>query len=73
MIQKKGGAITLKIAHKIQEMSSHQGNFVSKTRLNLNELLERRKQEKMKTKKKNIYIFSGTSALAAIILIILSF
>ena len=63
----------MKTAHKIQEMSSHQGNFVSEARLNLNELLQRRKEEKMKTKKKNIYIFSGASALAAVILIILSF
>ena len=63
----------MKTAHKIEEMSSHQGNFANKTRLNLNELLQRRKEEKIKTKKKNIYIFSGASALAAVILIILSF
>ena len=63
----------MKTAHKIEEMSSHQGNFANKTRLNLNELLQRQKDEKIKTKKKNIYIFSGASALAAVIIIILSF
>ena len=46
----------MKTAHKIQEMSSHQGNFVSKARLNLNELLQRRKEEKKKEKKR-MYIF----------------
>ena len=38
----------MKTAHKIEEVISDQGSFESKTRLNLNELLQRKKQENLK-------------------------
>ena len=62
----------MKTAQKIEEVISDQGRFESKSRLDLNELLQRKKEENLKTRKKNIYIFSGASAVAAVILIILS-
>jgi len=62
----------MKTAQKIEEVISDQGSFESKSRLDLNELLQRKKEENLKTRKKNIYIFSGASAVAAVILIILS-
>ena len=47
--------------------------FVSKVRLNLNDLLKRRQEEKNVDKKINLLIFSGTVAVAAVVGVILSF
>ena len=47
--------------------------FVSEARLNLNDLLKRRQEEKNVDKKTNLLIFSGTVAVAAVVGIILSF
>ena len=47
--------------------------FVSKVRLNLNDLLKRRQEEKNVDKKTNLLIFSGTVAVAAVVGVILSF
>ena len=47
--------------------------FVSRVRLNLNELLKRRKEEKNVDKKTNLLIFSGALAVAAVVGVILSF
>ena len=47
--------------------------FVSKVRLNLNDLLKRRQEEKNVDKKTNLLIFSGAVAVAAVVGIILSF
>ena len=46
--------------------------FVSKVRLNLNDLLKRRQEEKNMDKKTNLLIFSGATAVAAVVGIILS-
>ena len=46
--------------------------FVSKVRLNLNDLLKRRQEEKNVDKQTNLLIFSGTVAIAAVVGIILS-
>ena len=46
--------------------------FVSKVRLNLNDLLKRRQEEKNVDKKTNLLIFSGTVTIAAVVGIILS-
>ena len=47
--------------------------FVSKVRLNLNDLLKRRQEEKNVDKKINLLILSGAGAVAAVVGIILSF
>ena len=47
--------------------------FVSKVRLNLNDLLKRRREEKNVDKKINLLILSGAGAVAAVVGIILSF
>ena len=59
---------------------SHGGNkatilhdsIATKARLNLNDLLQRRQQEKDRDKKNNILIFSGATALASVVIAILS-
>ena len=57
--------------HKIE--GSLKNAFVSKVRLNLNELLKRRQEEKNVDKKINLLIFSGALAVAAVVGLILSF
>ena len=47
--------------------------FVSKVRLNLNDLLKKRQEEKNVDKKTNLLIFSGVLAVATVVGIILSF
>ena len=47
--------------------------FVSKVRLNLNDLLKKRQEEQNVDKKINLLIFSGAIAVAAVVGIILSF
>ena len=47
--------------------------FVSTVRLNLNDLLKRRQEERNVDKKTNILIFSGAIAVAAVVGVILSF
>ena len=56
-----------------REVARHSidGNFEEKSRLNLNDLLERRKKEKKLDKKTNLMILSGVSAVAAVIFVIL--
>ena len=47
--------------------------FVSKVRLNLNDLLKRRQEEKNMDKKTNLLIFSAVVAVAAVVGVIISF
>ena len=56
-----------------REVARHSidGNFEEKSRLNLNDLLERRKKEKKLDKKTNLMILSGVSTVAAVIFVIL--
>ena len=46
--------------------------FGVKTRLNLNDLLKKRTEEKTIDKKTNLLIFSGTVAVASVVVLILS-
>ena len=46
--------------------------FAPKARINLNDLLKKRTEEKKVDKKTNLLIFSGASAVAAVVFIILS-
>ena len=57
--------------HNIEE--SLKDAFVSKVRLNLNDVLKRRQEEKNMDKKTNLLIFSGAVAVAAVVGAILSF
>jgi len=56
-----------------REVARHSidGKFEEKSRLNLNDLLERRKKEKKLDKKTNLMILSGVSTVAAVIFVIL--
>ena len=47
-------------------------SFPEETRINLNDLLQRRKEEKKVDKKTNLFIFSGASAVLAVVVVILT-
>ena len=57
---------------KIEEHDSADNRFAVKARLNLNDLLRRRSEEKQVDKKTNLIIVSSVTAVAAILLLILS-
>ncbi len=46
--------------------------FTSKARVNLNDLLKKKTEERKIDKKTNLLIFSGASAVAAVVFVILS-
>ena len=55
--------------HKYNERAEKR--FTSKVRINLNDLLQKRKEEKKVDRKNNLLIISGASAAAVFILAIL--
>ena len=57
---------------RLDESKVLSDRFAVKARLNLNELLKRRKQEKQVDKKANLIIFSSATAVAAVVLLILN-
>ena len=54
---------------KLNESESSRGRFRSKNRINLNDLLRKRVEERKVDKKTNLIILSGVSALAAVVLL----
>ena len=59
-------------AKKLEETNSITDRFATKARLNLNDLLKRRSQEKQVDKKTNLIILSSVTGVAAVVLLILS-
>ena len=59
-------------AKRLEEDRSPSDRFSVKARLNLNDLLKRRSEEKQVDKKTNLLIISCVSAVAAVVLLILS-
>ncbi len=57
---------------RVEEDNSPADRFAVKARLNLNDLLRRRSEEKQVDKKTNLLIISCISAVAAVVLLILS-
>ena len=47
-------------------------SFDAKSKLNLSDLLEKRREEKQQDKKTNLLIFSGTAVVVTVVLAILS-
>ena len=59
-------------AKRLEEHSSLPDRFAVKTRLNLNDLLRRKSDEKKVDKRTNLIIFSSVSAVALVVLLILN-
>tara|TARA_B100000029_G_C17215342_1_gene829670 strand:- start:293 stop:493 length:201 start_codon:yes stop_codon:yes gene_type:complete len=59
-------------ARKLENAEVASDRFTTKSRLNLNDLLRRRSEEKKVDKKTNLIILSSVSAVALIVLLILN-
>jgi len=63
--------------HQTESIGKHKetdtDRFSIQTRLNLNDLLKKRKEERKVDKKTNILIFSSATAVALVILLLLNF
>ena len=59
-------------ARKIEAAEIASDRFAVKSRLNLNDLLRRRSEEKRVDKKTNLIILSSVSAVAAVVVLILN-
>jgi len=58
---------------RLEQHATSADRFATKARLNLNDLLRRRKEEKKVDIKANVLIFSGASLVAVVVILILSF
>ena len=59
-------------AKRLEENSTITERFATKARLNLNDLLKRRSEEKQVDKKTNLIILSSVTGIAAVVVLILS-
>ena len=59
-------------AKRLEENNSITSRFATKARLNLNDLLKRRSEEKQIDKKTNLIILSSVTGIAAVVVLILS-
>ena len=57
---------------RLEENNTFTDRFATKARLNLNDLLKRRSEEKQVDKKTNLIILSGVTGIAAVVVLILS-
>ena len=62
----------VKSVNQDSEHKSLRNDFVTKVRLNVNDLMKRRQEERRIDKKTNILIFSGATAVVAVVIVILS-
>ena len=62
----------MKVDDRNNENRPFRSNLVENVRLNVNDLMKKRQEEKRVDKKTNILIFSGVAAVAAVVLVILS-
>ena len=61
----------MKVQGHVRSDSALEDRFITKGRLDLNDLIKRRQLEKKIDRKTNLIIFSGATTLAAVVLIIL--
>ena len=59
-------------AKRLEENNLISDRFAKKARLNLNDLLKRRSEEKQVDKKTNLIILSSVTGIAAVVVLILS-
>ena len=58
--------------NQIYRHGSSQSNYIANDRLNVNDLIKKRQEEKKIDKKTNILIFYGAAAVAVLVLAVLS-
>ena len=68
----RGNVLRKKELERLDDSNVLSDRFAVKARLNLNELLRRRKEEKQVDKKVNLIILSSATAVAAVVFVILN-
>ena len=68
----RGNVLRKKELGRLDDSNVLSDRFAVKARLNLNELLRRRKEEKQVDKKANLIILSSATAVAAVVFVILN-
>ena len=68
----RGRASDTESVRQISKIRSIQDNIITKARLNLNDLLQKRQEEKKLDKKTNLLICSGATVVATIVIVIFS-
>ena len=68
----RGNMFRKKELERLDDSNILSDRFAVKARLNLNELLRRRKEEKQIDKKVNLIILSSATAVAAVVFLILN-
>ena len=68
----RGNVLRKKELGRLGDSNALSDRFAVKARLNLNELLRRRKEEKQVDKKANLIILSSATAVAAVVFVILN-
>ena len=61
----------MKVQSRVERDSVVEDRFITKGRLDLNDLIKRRELEKKIDRKNNLLIFSGATTIAAVVFIIL--
>ena len=67
-----GKANQIKVDNHNSNSRTLTNNFTSRVRLNVNDLLKQRQEERVVDKKTNLIIISGATTLALIVVVILS-
>ena len=68
----RGNMFRKKELERLDDSNILSDRFAVKARLNLNELLKRRKEERQVDKKANLIILSSATAVAAVVFLILN-
>jgi len=68
----RGNMSSKKELERLGDSNALSGRFAVKARLNLNELLRRRKKEKQADKKVNLIILSSATVVATVVFLILN-
>ena len=69
---KRGNMLKKEGVGRLDDSKALSERFAIKARLNLNELLKRRKEERQVDKKANLIILSGATTVAAVVFLILN-
>ena len=62
----------MKVDDRNNENRPFRSNLVENVRLNVNDLMKKRQEEKIVDKKTNVLIFSGVASVAVVVILILS-
>ena len=72
LIEFMGRVNQIKVDDRNNENRPFRSNLVENTRLDVNDLMKKRQEERIVDKKTNMLIFSGAATVAVVVILILS-